>query len=212
MSYHAQAIDTIYKGYRFRSRLEARWAVFFDAVGLPYDYEKEGFVLDDGSKYLPDFWLPSLNMWVEIKSEISIIQSISLDSCPFSTSVIQHLRSCELFQLMRRFRNSQEWPVACIIGQPGKHRVWFFGWDLSNTSGGEFEDDNAIWCIANGQVTLDVHISSPDREIYSDSLYGPILEHFTYARDHRYIVGPIEDALTQARQARFEHGEKPEVR
>ncbi|PKN68488.1 MAG: hypothetical protein CVU54_14315 [Deltaproteobacteria bacterium HGW-Deltaproteobacteria-12] len=212
MSYHAQAIDTVYKEYRFRSRLEARWAVFFDAVGLPFDYEKEGFVLDDGTKYLPDFWLPSLNMWAEIKSEINIIESISLDSCLFSASVIQHLRSCELFQLMRRFRNSQQWPVACIIGQPGKHRIWFFGWDLSNTSGGEFEDDNALWCIANGQVTLDVHIKSPDREIYSDSLYGPVLEHFTYARDHRYIVGPIEDALKQARQARFEHGEKPEVR
>lgn len=25
-----KAIDTIYKGYKFRSRLEARWAVFFD--------------------------------------------------------------------------------------------------------------------------------------------------------------------------------------
>ena len=25
-------IDTEYKGYRFRSRLEARWAVFFDAM------------------------------------------------------------------------------------------------------------------------------------------------------------------------------------
>jgi hypothetical protein len=26
----AKAIETHYKGYRFRSRLEARWAVFFD--------------------------------------------------------------------------------------------------------------------------------------------------------------------------------------
>lgn len=29
-----KAIETRYKGYRFRSRLEARWAVFFDALGL----------------------------------------------------------------------------------------------------------------------------------------------------------------------------------
>ena len=28
-----QVIETAYKGYRFRSRLEARWAVFFDAIG-----------------------------------------------------------------------------------------------------------------------------------------------------------------------------------
>ena len=29
-------------GYKFLSRNEARWAAFFDAVGLPYDYKKEG--------------------------------------------------------------------------------------------------------------------------------------------------------------------------
>ena len=135
-----------------------------------------------------------------------------MDAYPYSSSVIQQVRSCELFQMLRRFKNCQEWPVACIIGQPGKHRIWFFGWDLSDSSGGEYEDDNAIWCVANGRVTLDVHIKSPDREIYSDSLYGTVLEHFTYARDHRYIIGPINDALKHARQARFEHGEKPEVR
>ncbi len=38
-----KAIETLYKGYRFRSRLEARWAVFFDALGLKWEYEKEGF-------------------------------------------------------------------------------------------------------------------------------------------------------------------------
>lgn len=211
MTYYAKAIETIYGGYRFRSRLEARWAVFFDTVGLPFDYEKEGFVLDDGTKYLPDFWLPSLKLWIEIKSELEIVESISSDSCLLTAPLIQKLRACDLFQLMRRFRDSQAWPVACIIGQPGKHRIWFFGWDLSDTSGGEYEDDNAIWCVANGQVTLDVHIKNPNREIYSDSLYGPVLEHFTYARDHRFILRPIKDALTQARQARFEHGEKPEA-
>lgn len=29
-----KAIETEYDGHRFRSRLEARWAVFFNAVGL----------------------------------------------------------------------------------------------------------------------------------------------------------------------------------
>jgi hypothetical protein len=35
-------IPTRYKGYHFRSRLEARWAVFFDALGLRWQYEVEG--------------------------------------------------------------------------------------------------------------------------------------------------------------------------
>lgn len=60
-------IETIYSGYRFRSRLEARWAVFFDTLGIKYDYEMEGFDLGDKIYYLPDFWLPDLNMFAEVK-------------------------------------------------------------------------------------------------------------------------------------------------
>lgn len=51
-------IETYYKGYRFRSRLEARWAVFFDALGIEWEYEKEGYEFEDGTRYLPDFWIP----------------------------------------------------------------------------------------------------------------------------------------------------------
>lgn len=62
-----KAIDTHYNGYKFRSRLEARWAVFFDALGIKYEYEKEGYDLGDGLYYLPDFYLPESNEFVEIK-------------------------------------------------------------------------------------------------------------------------------------------------
>lgn len=40
-----QAIETHYKGYRFRSRLEARWAIVFDGLGVDWEYEKEGYEL-----------------------------------------------------------------------------------------------------------------------------------------------------------------------
>ena len=62
-------IETIYNGYRFRSRLEARWAVFFDAARIKYEYEPEGFDLGDGVYYLPDFYLPDDDVWVEIKGK-----------------------------------------------------------------------------------------------------------------------------------------------
>jgi hypothetical protein len=42
-------------------------------------------------------------------------------------------------------------------------------------------------------------------------LYGEVMKQFTYARDHRYVLEPIENALLQARQARFEHGEMPQI-
>lgn len=64
-----QAIETRYKGYRFRSRLEARWAVFFDALGVEWEYEKEGYDLGEHGWYLPDFWLPEQACWIEIKGK-----------------------------------------------------------------------------------------------------------------------------------------------
>ena len=60
------AIQTNYAGCRFRSRLEARWAVFFDSLGIAWEFEKEGFELPSG-RYLPDFWLSELEVWFEVK-------------------------------------------------------------------------------------------------------------------------------------------------
>lgn len=73
-----KAIETSYKGYRFRSRLEARWAVFFDALGIKWEYEKEGFDLGDGLRYLPDFWIPEYKCWVEIKPLDSVADANGL--------------------------------------------------------------------------------------------------------------------------------------
>lgn len=54
------AIPTTYKGITFRSRLEARWAVFFDVLGIHWEYEYHSCT-DGGVCYLPDFWLPSVH-------------------------------------------------------------------------------------------------------------------------------------------------------
>lgn len=74
-----KAIETRYKGYRFRSRLEARYAIFFDQMGMDWEYEPEGFDLPVYGKYLPDFFIkypagsehrekwPDSGYWVEIK-------------------------------------------------------------------------------------------------------------------------------------------------
>lgn len=48
------AIETRYKGYRFRSRLEARWAMFYDLVGVSWTYETDPLSVN-GEAYLPDF-------------------------------------------------------------------------------------------------------------------------------------------------------------
>lgn len=77
-----KAIQTEYKGYLFRSRLEARWAVFFDACGVKWEYEPEGYDLGGGLYYLPDFRLHNVtinhglfqrgcDIYVEVKGQMT---------------------------------------------------------------------------------------------------------------------------------------------
>ncbi len=62
-------IKTRYNGYLFRSRAEARWAVLFDELNIKYIYEPEGYELSDGTRYLPDFYLPEIKTYFEVKPE-----------------------------------------------------------------------------------------------------------------------------------------------
>lgn len=62
-----QAIPTEYAGVLFRSRLEAKWAEFFDDHGIAWAYEEQSFDLGDSVLYLPDFWLPEIRVFFEVK-------------------------------------------------------------------------------------------------------------------------------------------------
>lgn len=72
-----KALETAWDGYRFRSRTEARWAVALDAADIPFEYEAQGYALPTGW-YLPDFWLPSRNVWLEIKGSDPTEREVSL--------------------------------------------------------------------------------------------------------------------------------------
>lgn len=62
------AIETNYSGILFRSRLEARWAMYFDLLGIDWIYEVEAFRLSSGEIYMPDFYLPPpINYFCEVK-------------------------------------------------------------------------------------------------------------------------------------------------
>lgn len=56
------AIETVYKGIRFRSRLEAKWACFFDLCGWAWSYEPM-----DLNGWIPDFALGEHPVLVEVK-------------------------------------------------------------------------------------------------------------------------------------------------
>ena len=76
-----KAIETEWHGCRFRSRLEARWAVLFELLGIEWEYEPDGFIIDGGIRYLPDFLLRGvrvrrgnstpIDLYVEVKGFMS---------------------------------------------------------------------------------------------------------------------------------------------
>lgn len=112
-------IETLYNGYRFRSRLEARWAVFFDTLGVRYLYEYEGYVGTNGVGYLPDFFFPDYNIYAEVKGTDEalrkdfgkIISAIEHDATPVSNGLVilgniplvnpKNLGDIPLFQLIK---------------------------------------------------------------------------------------------------------------
>jgi hypothetical protein len=74
-----RAIPTFYDGIEYRSRLEAKWAAFFDQLGWEFTYEPF-----DGDYYIPDFvihgrtdshrnvpWVSS-SLVVEIKNAVDL--------------------------------------------------------------------------------------------------------------------------------------------
>lgn len=95
-----RAIETEYAGCMFRSRLEAKWAVFFDHYGITWQYEREGYELTErldpfdepaSFRYLPDFWLPEQGLHFEVKGNLDgvgdvrrLLNAAAALSCPGS--------------------------------------------------------------------------------------------------------------------------------
>ena len=121
-------IETKYKGYRFRSRLEARWAVFFDELGIEWEYEPEGFDLGDGTYYLPDFRLPCYglryydrpktvytdNELIEIKMPIDLYVEIKGHMTPESANKIEKFAEHESILLLGNIPEETE--HICLKG------------------------------------------------------------------------------------------------
>lgn len=65
-----KALPTEYRGIKFRSRTEAKWAVLFDEIGAHWEYEPQGYNIGDVN-YMPDFKVFFSNVdfpiWFEVK-------------------------------------------------------------------------------------------------------------------------------------------------
>jgi len=183
-----QPIQTKYARCLFRSRLEARWAVFFDLMGIEWEYEPEGYVLSDGIWYLPDFWLPTLKLWVEVKP-----------SCGASKEEINkiELLSC-----------GGEWATSLFCGQPNSwHESFFFAFDFTDGSAGDYSIDGQPipwgFCKEIGPTLCIDKVDSRvlrDREIYTRSIKTP-LPQFCYETN----LTEMDDILYLVSSEKFEH-------
>lgn len=132
----ARAIETHYAGYRFRSRLEARWAVFFRHLDIDFQYEHQGYMVN-GQPYLPDFRLKACGTWVEVKgSEEELDHDLMLAAAA---------------QLPERPRASKGGPRLLILGPiPDAPEAGDLGWvglEVLRVWQGEIRDgDETFMC------------------------------------------------------------------
>ncbi len=181
-----QAIETIYNGERFRSRLEARWAVFFDTLGVKYLYFRSvGFYLTEWGGH-----------WVEIiESPTSEDKIRAKDQARQSDKLVFQFSDC-LPPEIKTILDEEDGSPDVLINN--------FGCYIAPDGDSDGMQAFGICSICN-MVTLGdkgghwVYCNNRAYEIYQGSCKGwhsglP-LEH-----DHPRILA----AFTAARQARFE--------
>ena len=191
-------IETIYEGYRFRSRLEARWAVFFNAMGIKYQYELEGFQLDKDTFYLPDFVIEDNTHPFEDANHGDVYIEVK-GSMP------------DTYELYKARTLSEQLgptiPVNVLYGDIGIDvKMYSYFWvycDCPNC--------HHIHPIGRGEQTP--HRWHPDRLLpdvfrlvdFAESQ----AEKDAIKKTYHHYCQLLETAFLKARQARFDHGEKP---
>lgn len=181
-----KAIDTEYDGYLFRSRLEARWAIFLDAMNIPWFYEHEGYYTDHGP-YLPDFWLPTWRAFLEIK--------------PGPPTEIERLKGASL---ANHFGHS----FIVASSTPASHSLTVYCQDERDGSGGVNWWEGLRFATSNvdGGLCIDSRDNSGDRTFMLLD-WDPC--HFMQFPKFLHHGEKLDRAIHIAMTARFEHGKTP---
>jgi hypothetical protein len=206
-----RAIDTEYAGHLFRSRLEARWAYVFDLMKIRWEYEPEGFEVnarltdpscDTRFRYLPDFWLPDLKVWAEVKgtlrSEVELLKlvdaaaglSCSHDGCGYESgghdTILFGPMTADFTPPLRMHMHDQHLLVRA--------------WNLRSPLRSMCEGDPIAWSAGGPWSTMAMWISkdwrAASRILLSDRGKLPDCE--------------LRSAMQQAIKARFDHGLTPD--
>lgn len=136
ISYNIKAIETKFRGFTFRSRLEARWATMFELLGWNWDYEPRDF---DG--WIPDFVIyGATTVYVEVKPVIEFPKEVAkkIDESGCNSEVLILGQSCPIpfeeddqIGWLREYTgdfedNGVDWGAA-VLGrwEDGKGRIGF---------------------------------------------------------------------------------------
>lgn len=192
-----KAIQTEYKGYLFRSRLEARWAVFFDACGIEWEYEPEGLVLSDGTHYLPDFYLPDFHCCFEVKRK----------------SIRDTAEGDEAVRKISDGQNCGAWSGIICFGDPVDDDLYIFCHEADDGGGGSYESPVTIGFHPDtGELYLFAYDDLRERTFFDSfgdnmqTIPMTTTEYDKYGYDD-FVDEHIRMARKTARQARFEYGE-----
>lgn len=207
-----KAIETVYNGYKFRSRLEARWAVFFDTLGIEYEYEAQGYELQLAGDYLPDFWLPKQGCWLEVKG-VRPERGPELDKAYAKPRALAYESGIQVY-------------VAAGSIKPG---LTEFAW--GNGRYGTALDVNMLDCMLlpeswSEEDRIRFNPSGPWQEcwVQCDECFDCYIGMWCSPNEDYVFACPscsatkgcnhpatkdLLDAYITARQARFEHGETP---
>lgn len=215
------AIETTYDGNRFRSRLEARWAVWFNAAGLNYVYEPEGFEFSDGISFLPDFYIPEWNAFVEIKphSDRGVIERAMFE--------LQHLLVIGKFNLfvfegsprIPQCENRWDETVDHFVWKACNHVVDFVEIDDNFNLGedsfwarGQFlsgrKNECDLWWSDEGDPDHGENGWSMNSQVWENPVQGNRMDNEMPGISLRWSDYWVE-VYERASMARFEHGETP---
>lgn len=207
-----KAIETHWKGYRFRSRLEARWAVFFETLGVDWQYEPEGFKTSEGP-YLPDFFLPNVRkgLWVEIKPNVKDNAEETAERKLLD--VVTHTGCDGTILKGDPWENAGE-DLYLRPGVPDWSGSAIFG--LMDDGGAGVYDCPYCFCTCPNCGKVGFEFDGRGARICWDECGdGARIDDFDYGThpDKVYSANHprILRAASAARAARFEHGESPVV-
>lgn len=207
-----KAIETIYpwpNGPRYRSRLEARWAVLFDGLGIRHKYEDQGYTFA-GVKYLPDFYLPDYGVYVEVKGvddpNYAVLRTPALFAAHMQVPVLMCFGEMRPNHMMLALASTGPQSIDVEQQTLGVRPAWWLVCPLCGSLG-------LAQAIPRGDATMGQ--SWQEMLENCDMMLGHIPVPTCRGsglkiKTHRLEPAGqqrIADAYAAGRQARFEHGE-----